>query len=446
MTYPMSSAVVAGQATEADQYNFLRNDALCLGSDPASSGTLRDLLYQNIGELRLSRSSKTVIRLEAAADAPCALMISGAIFAVKQELTVNLSADSFPNPGRLYLYAVGASDGSFTLRAGDLTIPSGGRRIGTFVWSGSGVIPGTVHTISEWNRLQAQALPPLAQGRLTLISGEPVPDADITLGETLYFTPYRGNTISLYLGGNWEAFQFPELSLGLSGMLRGIPYDVFLEADENGLKLTTSSWGTTSARPSGMLSRVDGVRVAAGDRGRRYLGTIALNDAGYGEDSQSERLLWNENHRLPRPLLSRLTTDKTSGTAHMGNWAPYYDADAPVVRVLLPCADAEFVLEGVGIGSEISESDRAYGRAAAVGICRDMVMESPYTGNENCADVFTHTNGNAPMRVTVRNRDAAFLGCHSYTLAFWSNYSFYPIGTNLPACGEHPGLSGVIWG
>ena len=130
----------------------------------------------------------------------------------------------------------------------------------------------------------------------------------------------------------------------------------------------------------------------------------------------------------------------------MGNWAPYYDADAPVVRVLLPCADAEFVLEGVGLGSEISESDRAYGRAAAVGICRDMVMESPYTGNENCADVFTHTNGNAPVRVTVRSRDAAFLGCHSYTLAFWSNYSFYPIGTNLSTCGEHPGLTGYVTG
>ena len=446
MTYPMSSAVVAGQATEADQYNFLRNDALCLGSDPASSGTLKDLLYQKMGELRLSRASKTVIRLEAAADSPCALMINGAIFTVKQDLTVTVSTDSFSSAGRLYLYAVGASDGSFSLRVGDLNVPSGGRRIGTFVWSGSGVIPGTVHTISEWERLQAQPLPPLVQGRLTLISGEPVPDADITLGETLYFTPYRGSAVSLYLGGSWESFRFSELSLGLSGMLRGIPYDVFLEADENGLKLSFSSWGTASARPSGMLSRVDGVRVSGGDSGRRYLGTIALNSSGYGEDSQSGRLLWNENHRLPRPLLSRLMTDRSSGTAHMGNWAPYYDADAPVVRALVPCADTDFALDGVGLGSEISESDRAYGRAAAVGICRDMAMTSPYTGNESCADVFTHTNGNAPVRVSLRNRDAAFLGCHSYTLAFWSNYSFYPIGTNLPACGEHPGLAGYVMG
>ena len=47
MIYPMSTAVVAGQAAEADQYNFLRNDALCLGGDPAASGTLRDLLYRD---------------------------------------------------------------------------------------------------------------------------------------------------------------------------------------------------------------------------------------------------------------------------------------------------------------------------------------------------------------------------------------------------------------
>ena len=52
MTYPNSSAVVAGQATEADQYNFLRNDALCLGGDPAASGTLRDLLYQGMSGVR----------------------------------------------------------------------------------------------------------------------------------------------------------------------------------------------------------------------------------------------------------------------------------------------------------------------------------------------------------------------------------------------------------
>lgn len=446
MTYPMSSAVVAGQATEADQYNFLRNDALCLGGDPAASGTLKDLLYQGMGPIRLSRASKTSLRLEASSDAPCSLMINGKICTVTSDLTLSLSAESIPDPGRYFLYAAVGDGVAFTLRAGNASVPTGCRQIGTFLWTGSGIIPGSVHSVTEWETLERCAEPALCQGRLTLVPGEPVPDTDIRLGEMLYFTPYHGNRAALCFSGGWEVFSFSELSLNLSGLMREIPYDIFLEADENGLHLTALSWGTAAARPAGMLVRADGVRVSGGDSSRRYLGTIALNSAGYGEDSCTGRLLWNENHRLPRPLLSRLTTTRTQGSVHMNSWAPYYDEDAPVVRLLVPSSDCDFSLEGVGISSPISENDMTYNRSAAIGICRDMMTASPYTGNSNCAAVFTHTFGNAPVTVKIRNAESGFQGVHSYTLAFWSNYSFYPTGTSLSACGECPGLSGVIFG
>ena len=447
MNYPTSSSVSAGQATEADQYNFLRNDALCLGGDPAVTGTLRDLLHQGLSGVRLIRASKTSVRLEASPDDPCAVMIGGKICTVTEELTLDLSADVLQAAGRYYLYAVSGAGAAFTLRAGDGTAPSGGRQIGTFLWSGAGIIPGTVYEINEWNRRMSLTDPARCQGRLTLVPGEPVPDTDIRLGETLYFTPYQGNAAALYLGASWELFRLTELSLGLSGMMRGIPYDIFLEADENGLRLTALSWGTAAARPAGMLARVDGVRVSGGNSGARYLGTIALNASGYREDSCSGRLVWNENHRLPRPLLARLTTTKNQGSVHMNSWAPYYDEDAPEVRILVPVPDCEFSLKGTGLASPISESDRGYNRAAALGICRDMMRESPYTGNESCAAVFTHTFGNGPVTVSLGNRDQGFRGCHTYTLAFWSNYSFYPVGTNLSSgCGECPGLSGFIAG
>ena len=447
MTYPNSSAVVAGQATEADQYNFLRNDALCLGGDPANSGTLLDLLYQKSGEIRLSRASKTTIRLEADADNPCALMIGGSICTRRSDEVLTLSADSFPDPGRYSLYAAGTSDGSFSLRAGNGSVPSGGREVGTFVWSGCGVIPGTVHDLKSWNRLQEQNHASVVQGRLTLVPGEPVSDSDITHAETLYFTPYHGNSVSLYQDGYWEPFTFSELSLSLSGLQRGIPYDVFLSADEDGLRLSTLSWGTSAARPSGMLVRQDGVRVMGGSSGKRFLGSFVLNSSGYAEDSTSGRLLWNENHRLPRPIISKLVTTKAQGTNHVNSWAPYYDEDAPSVRVLLPVPDAEFSLTGVGLSSPISESDRSYLRASALGICRDMMTVSPYTGNENCAEVFTHSCGNAPLSVQVQNHNASNLGYHRFTLAFWSNYNFYPTGTSLSSSvGECPGLYGVIQG
>ncbi|MBQ6503672.1 MAG: hypothetical protein IJI57_07145 [Flexilinea sp.] len=447
MSYPSSSAVVAGQATEADQYNTLRNDALFLGAEAGTSGTLGDLLHQSMGEIRLTRASRTSIRLDASDDEPCALMVGGRICAVSSELTVSLSADSFPSAGRLWLYAAGLSDGSFTLAVSAGSALSGARRIGTFLWSGSAVIPGTVRTIAEWDALQRCMDPSAAQGRLTLVPGEPVPDADITMADTLYYTPYRGNSIALYLGGAWERFAFSELLLSLSGMQRGIPYDVFIYADGDGLKLSVLSWGTVEARPTGMLTRIDGVRVSGGDSGKRYLGTVALNDAGFGEDSRKGRLVWNENHRLARPLFARLSTTRSQGTSHMNSWAPYYDNDAPAVRLLVPATDAEFSLQGVGLSSPISESDRGYQRSAAVGICRDMMTESPYTGNESCVPAFTHSFGNGPMCVTVQNRDSSFQGLHRYTLAFWSNYSFYPAGTNLAdAHGGMPGIYGMIFG
>ena len=446
MTYPNSSAVTAGQATEADQYNNLRSDALCLGDDPAVSGTLRDLLYQGKGEIRLSRASKTAIRLEASEDAPCAMLIGGKIHSVSADLTVSVSADSLPQAGRYFLYAVGGSGTGFTLRAGDTSVPANGRKIGTFLWDGGGVVPETVHEISEWEALRKVCDPSLCQGRLTLVPGDPIPDADIRLADTLYFSPYDGNAAALYWDGGWEVFRFSELSLNLSGMLRGIPHDVFLEADADGPHLYALSWGTSSARPAGMLIRIDGVRVSAGDNRKRYLGTIVLNASGYGEDSRSGRLLWNENHRLPRPLLAKLVTTKDQGSVHIGSWAPYYDEDAPAVRLLVPFADTAFELEGVGISSPIAEMDRQYSRLAAVGICRDMMTVSPYTGNENCAAVFTHSYGNSPMTVRVSNHDATFQGFHTYTLAFWANYNFYPVGTTLrDTLGETPGLSGTIW-
>lgn len=447
MTYPNSSAVSPGQATEADQYNFLRNDALFLGSDPAASGTLRDLLLEQAGPIRLSRASKTLIRLAADDDTPCSVMIGGRICSVRTELTLSLSPEALPNAGRYYVYAVSGSGAEFSLRAGDAAVPNGSRRIGTFLWSGSGIIPGTLHCLREWEILKAGTDPAVCQGRLTLVPGEPASDSEIRLGETLYFTPYNGNHTTLFLGDSWETFEFPELSLNLSGMLREIPYDIFLEADADGLHMCAVSWGTAEARPAGMLTRVDGVRVSGGNNSRRYLGSIALNGAGYGEDSLTGRLVWNENHRLPRPLLAGLVSDRNQGNSHANAWAPYYDEEAPVVRVLIPSADCEFCLEGVGISAPISEADRGYNRATAVGICRDINMVSPYLGNENCADVFTHNFGNSPVSVNVRNRDSSFQGLHSYTLAFWTSYTIGPAGTAFNAsCGSRPGLSGFVSG
>ena len=304
MSYPLSSPVVAGDPTEADQYNNLRSDALYLGGNPAGSGNLLQLLYQSMGQISLTRVSDTTIRLNASASSPCALMIGGGIFAVDADKTILLTTLALPAAGRYYVYAVAQSDGSFILDAGDNNVPVNGRMIGTFLWDGSGIIPGTLNNASEYEAIRTVITPAIANGRLTLASGIPVPDEDILAADTLYFTPYGGNEIALYTGGEWEVFNFTELSLSLSGLTNELPYDIFISAGASGLSLSATAWGSASARATTLIY-YDGVQVSAADYGKRYLGSIVKNASGYAEDSSTGRLLWNEYNRIERPLLAK---------------------------------------------------------------------------------------------------------------------------------------------
>lgn len=68
---------------------------------------------------------------------------------------------------------------------------------------------------------------PTFNGRLTLESGVPNPKRDMVGKSTLYFTPYLGNSLSLYVGGRWVIRTFSEISKALSGLSSDFPYDIF---------------------------------------------------------------------------------------------------------------------------------------------------------------------------------------------------------------------------
>lgn len=440
MTYPLSAEVVEGQATEAAQYNNLRSDALFLGGDPTASGTVRDLLASCTFSYELQQEGTNTIKLPASASAPVGLMINGGIYSVTSVLSLYISAATLPDAGRYPLYAT-ISGAGFVLSlssSGDISL-----QIGSFCWDGLGIIPGTLRTNAGAALNAALKRQNPSGGRLSLAADNPLPDQDITLATALHFVPYRGNVIGLYLYGAWEFFEFSALTLQSSLMSREIPYDIFITADSSGLRLVAESWLSVGARGSALLW-LDGVRVSGSDPSRRYLGTAVLNSSGYFEDTKTARMVSNENNQVKRPLLAPLVTSKTQGAVHANVWSPYYDEDAPVIRMLVSNADTDFKMSGVGISTPISESDRSYLRAAAIGIGKDMATESPYTGNVSCVPVFTHTFGNGPMQVDLYNSDSGFLGLHTYTLAFWTNYSFFPKGTEVPASGEAPGLFGYI--
>lgn len=443
MTYPLSSAVSVGDATEASQYNNLRADALCLGNDPDSSGNLLQLLAAAVGHVSLSRTSATGILLSASETSPCAVVIGGKICAVTEDLSLSITEGPPGGHGRYFLYAQAAADGAFRLIPA-AAAPENSRPVGTFLWDGEGVISDTVRTMREYEAMRNSVCPSICCGRLSASASAAVPEGDLSTSAAVYFHPWQGNQIGLYVGTDWEVFTFTRRSLALSELEnKNVPHDIFMRATKNGLVLTASAWASVSAR-SVSIGEVNGIRVLSSDPEQRYLGTIMTDSQGRLFDSTDARMVWNQYNRVCRPLLSRLQAAGTAA-ARTGEWVRYFGDDAPAVRVLLPFPDAAFELTGVGISERIPESDAASGAAAAVGLIRDP-GGNPLTSDVSCVPVFTASRGNAPITVTVRNSDSGFRGAHTYTLAFWTNTTLVPGGNTFPASGECPGLYGKVMG
>lgn len=72
-----------------------------------------------------------------------------------------------------------------------------------------------------------QDLPGIAGGRLTGSTGVPVTTADVTGVTTLRYTPYLHDKISLFDGTRWKKFTFPETDFALTGLIKGVMYDIF---------------------------------------------------------------------------------------------------------------------------------------------------------------------------------------------------------------------------
>lgn len=145
------------------------------------------------------------------------------------------------------------------------------------------------------------------QGRLTLESGVPISTSDQTAKATLYFTPFRGNAISLYVNGGWALRTFTEKSLSLSGYTTGKPYDIFAYDNAGVVAIESLVWTNDTTRATA-LAYQDGIPVKSGDATRRYLGTIYTTATGQTEDSAAKRMVWNYWNRVERVMRKFDTT------------------------------------------------------------------------------------------------------------------------------------------
>lgn len=65
------------------------------------------------------------------------------------------------------------------------------------------------------------SFPSICQGRLTTVSGNPIPFPFSANGDVVYFTNYQGNLVGMYNGSHWAEIPFSELSLPIRGTQSG---------------------------------------------------------------------------------------------------------------------------------------------------------------------------------------------------------------------------------
>lgn len=139
------------------------------------------------------------------------------------------------------------------------------------------------------------------KGRLTLTSATPVTTADVTAATTLYYTPFKGNSISLYNGTSWDLYNFSQIPIAVPATTSQM-YDVFVYDNAGTLTLDLTAWSSDTARATAITTQ-DGVYVKSGALGRRYVGSFRTTTvSGQTEDSAKARYVWNYYNRVEKNL------------------------------------------------------------------------------------------------------------------------------------------------
>lgn len=221
----------------------------------------------------------------------------------------------------------------------------------------------------------------LCEGRLTLATGVPVTTTDQTAKTTVYFTPYKGNRISLYDGSSgWDTLEFTEKSVAVPATTT-TPFDVFAYNNGGTVALEALSWSNDTTRATA-LAYQDGIEVKTGATTRRYLGTCRTTGvSGQTEDSQANRLVWNRYNQVLRML------KKTDSSSHDYNTAAWraWNNDATIlysfmVGILEDALNAELVSELIrDAGTDGYPSTQIYLNGSGIGNNTVLSISDPET-------------------------------------------------------------------
>jgi len=328
MAYPLSSDVSPGDATLANQYNYLRSDSLRFGQAAADAANIGAVLENFESRLTIEKLNIAQLRVPASVSQPVSLIVHG--YPVQSVANVDLDAGDVPTGGASVWYIFAnrtASSTSFTLSISTSPTPNANQRlIGRFYYDGSKIEKDSVRTefsihISELLFLKENHI---CNGRLTLSTGVPITTSDIGSSSTLYFTPINGNLISLYVPNyGWRIYSFSELTLDLSALDADKNYDIFIYDNEGTLTLQSLAWSSDTLRATSLLLH-DGIYCKSSDLTCRYLGTIrTLAAGGATADTECKRFVWNLYNRFKRVISKYEPT--ASWTYSTEAWRPLHN-------------------------------------------------------------------------------------------------------------------------
>lgn len=222
----------------------------------------------------------------------------------------------------------------------------------------------------------ALAVNDLSNFRLTLTTGVPITTADVLAATTIYWTPYRGNYVSLYNTGSaiWANFTSAELSIAVPATTATV-YDVYVGLSGGVPALSLIAWTNITTRATA-LALQNGVLVSSGNAALRYVGSFATTGvSGQTEDSSANRLVWNYYNRVFKQqtitytggnyTYSTATWRQTNGstTYQVKNVIGYSEDIVKFVSTsfTVNATTGAYVATGVGLNSTTTNSANTFG-------------------------------------------------------------------------------------
>lgn len=203
------------------------------------------------------------------------------------------------------------------------------------------------HAVKDYSGVikpSQQILPGTCQGRLSLTSGTAVTTSDVTAATTIYFTPYKGDQLTLYDGSEkWENYTFTERSLSIAALSASVNYDIFIYDNAGTLTLEAVAWATSTTRATALVKQ-NGADVKSGATSHLFLATIFMTGvAGQCEDSDAYRGVWNNYNRVPRRL--RKVDTSGAGVYSTATYRSWFSSTANRVNFVIGLSEAPVMLK-----------------------------------------------------------------------------------------------------